>query len=171
MQLDNTLQDAMDLALKAKALNKYGSFITTRSAAKEELIKSSTSRSPSGTKTTLKPHAKSDVRKPHQEFTFKSRRCFKSQGLGNIASKYPNRRGVALVEEEEAEEEVVEEEVESDHDDELTMPDHGTSLVAQRSLKVGAISSEELEPFLVKRNGCGLMFVTQGAHLRAKFAW
>ena len=44
---------------------------------------------------------------------------------------------VALVEEYEAEEEEdVEEAIESDHEDkdELTMPDHGTSLVVQRSL-------------------------------------
>ena len=52
---------------------------------------------------------------------------------------------VALVEEYEAEEEDVEEAIESDHEDkdELTMPDHGTSLVVQRSLKIGAAASEE----------------------------
>ena len=53
---------------------------------------------------------------------------------------------VALVEEYEAEEEEdVEEAIESDHEDkdELTMPDHGTSLVVQRSLKIGAAASEE----------------------------
>ena len=52
---------------------------------------------------------------------------------------------VALVEEYEAEEEDVEEAIESDHEDkdELTMPDHGTSLVVQRNLKIGAAASEE----------------------------
>ena len=53
---------------------------------------------------------------------------------------------VALVEEYEAEEEEdVEEAIESDHEDkdELTMPDHGTSLVVQRSLKIGAAACEE----------------------------
>ena len=58
---------------------------------------------------------------------------------------------VALVEEDEAEEEDVDEDDlrmnlhESDHGDkdELTMPDHGTSLVVQRSLKIGAAPSEE----------------------------
>ena len=52
---------------------------------------------------------------------------------------------VALVEEYEAEEEDVEEEIESDHEDkdEITMPDHGTSLVVQRILKIGAAASEE----------------------------
>ena len=60
-----------------------------------------------------------------------------------MASECPNRRVVALVEEEEAEEEDVEEEVESDHEDDLTMPDHGTSLVARRTLKIGAVTSEE----------------------------
>ena len=52
---------------------------------------------------------------------------------------------VALVEEYEAEEEDVEEAIESDHEDkdELTMPDHGTSLVVHRSLKIGAAASEE----------------------------
>ena len=47
-----------------------------------------------------------------------------------MASECPDRRVVALVEKEETEEEDVEEEVESDHEDELTMPDHGTYLVA-----------------------------------------
>ena len=72
----------MKLSLKVKALNKYGSFITTKSTAKEGFIKSSTARSPSGTKTTLKPQVKSDVLKPHQELTSKSRTYFKCQGLG-----------------------------------------------------------------------------------------
>ena len=142
LQPYNTLQDVMKLDLKVKALNKYGSSITTRSTAKEGFIKSSTSRSPSGTKTTLKPQVKSDVLKSHQELTSKSRRCFKRQGVGHMASECPNRRVVALVEEE-AEEEDVEEEVESDHEDELTMPDHDTSLVAPRNLKIGVGASEE----------------------------
>ena len=52
---------------------------------------------------------------------------------------------VALVEEYEAEEEDVEETIESDHEDkdELTMPNHGTSLVVKRSPKIGATASEE----------------------------
>ena len=54
---------------------------------------------------------------------------------------------LALVEEDEAKEEDVEEAVEFNHvqedEEELTMPDHGTSLVAQRSLKFRAIDSEE----------------------------
>ena len=65
---------------------------------------------------------------------------------GHIASECPNRPVVALVEEYEAEEEEdVEEAIESDHEDkdELTMPDHGTSLVVQRSLKIGAAACEE----------------------------
>ena len=117
----------MKVSLKVKALNKYRSSITTRSTTKEEFIKSSTSWSPSGFKTTLKPQVKSDVFKPHQELTSKSRRCFQCQGLGHMASECPNRRVVALVEEEEevdekdVEKEVVEEEFESDH---------GTSLVS-----------------------------------------
>ena len=58
---------------------------------------------------------------------------------------------VALVEEDEAEEEDVEGDefrmnlYESDHGDkdELTMPDHETSLVVQRNLKIGAAPSKE----------------------------
>ena len=52
---------------------------------------------------------------------------------------------VAQVEEYEAEEEDVEEAIESDHEekDELTMLDHGTSLVVEMSLKIGAAASEE----------------------------
>ena len=58
-------------------------------------------------------------------------------------SKCSNRRVVALVEEEETEEEDVEKELESDQEDELTMPHYGTSLVAQKSLQIGAVSSEK----------------------------
>ena len=102
-------------------------------------------KGPSSAKTTLKPQVKGEVHKPQQESTSKSRQCFKCHGFGHIASKCPNRRVVALVEEYEAEEEDVEEAIESDHEDkdELTMPDHGTSLVVQRSLKIGAVASEE----------------------------
>ena len=54
---------------------------------------------------------------------------------------------VALAKEEEAKEEDVKKGVESDHvqedKEELTMPGHGTSLVAQRSLKVGHVVTEE----------------------------
>ena len=54
---------------------------------------------------------------------------------------------VALVEDNEAKEEDVEEGVEYDHvqedEEELTMPDHGTSLIAQISLKVGVVVREE----------------------------
>ena len=58
---------------------------------------------------------------------------------------------VALVEEDEAKEEDIEGDElrmnlhEFDHGDkdELTMPDHGTSLVVQMSLKIGAAPSEE----------------------------
>ena len=131
------------LALKVEALNKYGGFTTNR--IKEGFIKNSTSRDPSSAKTTLKPQVKDEVHKPQQESTSKSRQCFKCHGFGHIASECPNIRVVALVEEYEAEEEDVEEAIESDHEDkdELTMPDRGTSLVVQRSLKIGAAASEE----------------------------
>ena len=143
LQPYNTLQDVIKLALKVEALNKYGGFTTNR--IKEGFIKNSTSRGPSSAKTTLKPQVKGEVHKPQQESTSKSRQCFKCHGFGHIASECPNRRVVALVEEYEAEEEDVEEAIEFDHEDkdELTMPDHGTSLVVQRSLKIGAAASEE----------------------------
>ena len=60
---------------------------------------------------------------------------------------------VALVEKEEDEEEDAEGEVESDH--------HFTSLVAQRSLTIGAVSSEE---DWLRSN-----VFAQGARLKAKF--
>ena len=137
------------LALKVEALNKYEGFTTNR--VKEGFIKNSASRSPSGAKTTLKPQVKSEVHKPRQESTSKSRQCFKGHRFEHIASECPNQRVVALVEEDEAEEEDVEGDElrmnlhESDHGDkdELTMPDHGTSLVVQRSFKIGAAPSEE----------------------------
>ena len=144
---------------------KYGGFTTNR--IKEGFIKNSTSRGPSSAKTTLKPQVKGEVHKPQQESTSKSRQCFKCHGFGHISSECPNRRVVALVEEYEAEEEEdVEEAIESDHEDkdELTMPDHGTSLVVQRSLKIGA-------QLLVRRIGCGPISFIQGAHLRTGFVW
>ena len=76
LQPYNTLQDVMKLALKVEALNKDESSVTTKSTTKEGFTKSSTARSPSSTKTTLKPQVKSDVLKSHQELTSKSRRCF-----------------------------------------------------------------------------------------------
>ena len=67
LQPYNTLQDVIKLALQVDALNKYGGFTTNR--VKEGFIKNSTSRSPSGDKTTLKPQVKSEVHKPQQEST------------------------------------------------------------------------------------------------------
>ena len=141
LQPFNTLQDVIKLALKVEALNKYE---VTTNRIKEGFIRSSTSRGPSSAKTTLKPQVKGVVHKPQQESTSQSRQCFKCHGFGHIASECPNRLVVALVEEYEAEEEDVEEAIESDHEDkdELTMPDHGTSLVVQMSLKIGAASEE-----------------------------
>ena len=135
------------LALKAKALNKYRSSTTTRSVAKEGFVEDSTSRNPNDAKTTPKPQVKSEVHKLQQESSSKSKRCYKCQGFEHIASECPNKKVVALVEEDEAKEEDVEDGVESGHvqedEEELTMLDHGISLVAQRSLKVGAVASEE----------------------------
>ena len=56
----------------------------------------------------LKPQVKSEVHKPQQESTSKLRQCFKCHGFGHIAYECPNRRMVALVEEDETEEEDVE---------------------------------------------------------------
>ena len=53
------------------------------------------------------------MHKPHQEST--SKRSYKCQGLGHIASKCPNQKVVALIEEYEAKEEDVEEVVKSNH--------------------------------------------------------
>ena len=88
LQPCNTLQDVIKLALKDDALNKYGGFTITR--VKEGFIKNSTSRSPSGAKTTFKPQVKNEVHKPQQEYTSKSRKCFKCHGFGHIASECPN---------------------------------------------------------------------------------
>ena len=98
-------------------------------------------------KSTPKPQVKGKVHKLQQESTSKSKRCYKCQGFGLIAFECHNQKVVALVEEDEAKEEDVKEGVQSDHvqeDEEyLTMPDHRTFLVAQRSLKVGVVVSEE----------------------------
>ena len=77
------------LALNVEALKKCGGFTTNR--VKEGFIKNSTSRIPSGAKTTLKPQVKSEVHKPQQESTSKSRQCFKCHRFGHIAFECPNR--------------------------------------------------------------------------------
>ena len=140
MQPYNTLQDVIKLALKIEVLNKYRSSTTTMSVAKEGFAEDSTSRNPNNAKTTPKPQVISEVHKLQQESLSKSKRCYKCQGFEHIASECLNRKVVTIVGEDEAKEEDVEEGVESDHvqedEDELTMLDHGTSLVAQRSLKV-----------------------------------
>ena len=58
LQPYSILQDVMKLALKVEALNKYENFATTSSVAKEGYNKGLTSRSPSDSKTTLKPQVK-----------------------------------------------------------------------------------------------------------------
>ena len=89
LQPYNTLQDVIKLALKVEALNKYGNFTANR--VKEGFIQNSTSRSPSGAKSTLKPQVKSEVHKPQQESTSKSRQCFKCHEFEHIAFECPNR--------------------------------------------------------------------------------
>ena len=84
------------LVLTVEALEKYRSSTTTKSVAKEGFAKDLTSMNPSDTKTTPKHQVKSEVHKPQQESTSKSRRCFKCQGLGDIAYKCPNWKVVAL---------------------------------------------------------------------------
>ena len=111
----NTLQDVIKLALKVEALNKFRSSTTSRSVAKEGFAKDLISRNPNDAKTTPKPQVKSEVHKLQQESTSKSKRCYKYQGVGHIAYDCPNRKVVALVEEDKAKEEDVEEGVESDH--------------------------------------------------------
>ena len=147
MQPYNTLQDMIKLALKIEVLNKYRSSTTTRSVAKEGFAEDSTSRNPNDAKTTPKLQVISKVNKLQQDSTSKSKSCYKCQAFEHIAYECLNWKVVALVEEDEAKEEDVEEGVASYHvqedEEELTMPDHGTSLVAQRSLKVGAVVSEE----------------------------
>ena len=87
------------LALKVEALNKYRSFTTIRSVAKEGFAKDLISMNPSDYKVTQKPQVKSEVHKLQQESTSKSKRCYKCKGFGHIAYECPNWKVVALVEE------------------------------------------------------------------------
>ena len=80
----------------------YGNSTITKSEAKEGFAEDSTSKNPNDAKSIPKPQVKSKVHKPHQKSTPKM--CYKCQGLGHIASKCPNRKVVALIEEYEAKE-------------------------------------------------------------------
>ena len=110
MQPYNTLEDVIKLALKVEALNKYRSSTTIKSVAKEGFVEGSTSWNPSGTKTTH-TQVKSEAQ---QEFTSKSKMCFKYQGLRHIDSECSNQKVIALIEEDEIKEEDVEG-IESNH--------------------------------------------------------
>ncbi|XP_024041854.1 uncharacterized protein LOC127898849 [Citrus sinensis] len=76
-----------------------------------------------------------------------SRQCFKCHGYGRIASECPNRRVVALVEEEKDDEDAEDHEnpiVEKDVEDgEVTYVDNGNSLVIQKSLSIVCEDGED----------------------------
>ena len=65
--------------------------------------KSSSFKSTTTPKDTLKEETKKEGKQPINAFTPSGQRCFKCQGIGHIASECPNRRVVSLVEDEEAE--------------------------------------------------------------------
>ena len=129
MQPYNTLEDVIKLALKVEALNTYRISTIGRSVAKEGFAVDSTSKNPSDAKTTPKPQVKNKVHKPHQESTPKT--CFKCQGLRHIDSECPNQKVIALIEEDEAEEDV-KEVVESNH----VQEDEKSSLLSKSDLEI-----------------------------------
>ena len=66
-------------------------------------------------------------------------RCFKCQSLGHIAFECPNRRVVALIEEEKYEDRVedeVKKDREEEDEEEVLCIDQGLSIIVQCSLKV-----------------------------------
>ncbi|XP_021737357.1 uncharacterized protein LOC110703884 [Chenopodium quinoa] len=71
-----------------------------------------------------------------------SRRCFKCQGFGYIASECPNSRIISLVEEELLEEEQVED-IEDDNNEEVLHADEGESLVIRRTLNAAPVKEDE----------------------------
>ena len=103
----------MKLALKVGAQKMYENSTTNKSVSKERFAKDSTYKKPSDDKSIPKPQVKSKVQKQHQEST--SKRCYKCQGLGHIASKCPNIKVISLIEEYEAKEEDVEQVIKSNH--------------------------------------------------------
>ena len=109
LQPYRTLQDVMKLALKAGAKKIYKNSTTTKSVAKKGYVKGSSSWNPSGTETTPTPQVKNEVQ---QKPTFKSKICFKCQGLGHIASACHDRKVFDLVDKDGDKEEDV---IESNH--------------------------------------------------------
>ena len=129
LQAYNSLQDVMKLALKVGTKKKYGNSTTTKSVANEGFVEGSNSWNPSGTKTTL-TQVKSEAQ---QELAYKSKTCFKCQGLGHIDSECPNQKAFALIEEDEAKEEDVEQVIESNH---VQEDDENKSLLSKSKLDV-----------------------------------
>ena len=86
LQPYHTLQEVLKLALKVEVPNRYRSFTTTRSVAKEEFAKDSTAMSPSDTRTSPKSQVTSEVHKSEQESTSKSKcrfnLCCSDSGVG-----------------------------------------------------------------------------------------
>ena len=119
----------MKLALKVGTKKKYGNSTTTKSVANEGFVERSNSWNPSGTKTT--PTQVKSV--SQQELAFKSKTCFKCQGLGHIDSECPNQKAFALIEEDEAKEEDVEQVIESNH---VQEDDENKSLLSKSKFDV-----------------------------------
>ena len=97
--------------------------------ANKGFVEGSNSLNPSGTRTTP-TQVKSEEQ---QELTSKSNMCFKCQGLGHIDSECPNKKVIALIEEDEAKEEDVEQVIKSNH---VQEDDEKNSLLSKPELDV-----------------------------------
>ncbi|KAK4489910.1 hypothetical protein RD792_000558 [Penstemon davidsonii] len=142
-----TYNDVFKLAIKVEKQLKEAHGSGFRSWAKE----SSTSKddneisNPLPTKTNLNKHdPKSEIINNStrtKSNSPNSRKCFKCQGFGHIASECPNRKIVSLVEEN-FDEELEEETNKEEDENEITFGDQGESLIIHRCLSSAKVGED-----------------------------
>ena len=136
-----TLNDVCKLALKVENQLKESRGGTNRFSPnlKGVYSKSCGFKSTTTPKNTPKKQIKKEEKQPINASTPSGQRCFKChQGIGHIASEYPNIRVISLVEEKE-----VEEVQENSEDEKVVYADQGLSIVVQRNLKASCEESDE----------------------------
>ncbi|KAL9441531.1 hypothetical protein AB3S75_020098 [Citrus x aurantiifolia] len=145
-----TLQDVCKLAIKVERQQKEarnnssqsytrpGSFSRSHpiSVKRNSAIKSSPEVPQNG-------EVGGNLKQPASTSNTNSRRCFKCQGYGHIASDCPNRRIITLVEEESDGIDETDTKNPSDEEKEVTYADEGESLILRKALSSNHVEDQE----------------------------